>query len=113
MATTGLFGPHRLSKDGIDAAMKDVGAGVYALGHSADGRNLTVQYVGRSDSDLKTRLHQHEGEYILFKYGYLPDAKAAFERECILFHDFNPPDNKYHPDRPDGTKYPCPRKCGY
>lgn len=37
--------------------------------------------------------------------------RPAFEKECHLYHDFNPPDNTVHPARPAGTQYLCPR-CG-
>jgi hypothetical protein len=37
--------------------------------------------------------------------------KAAFEKECHLFHDFGETslDNKIHPARPSGSNWKCPR----
>lgn len=41
------------------------------------------------------------------------EAKAAFEKECALYHDFGGPqgqlDNEVHPARPEGTDWQCPR----
>jgi hypothetical protein len=36
-------------------------------------------------------------------------SQTAFERECDLFHDFSPPGNRLHPDRPRGTRWRCHR----
>jgi hypothetical protein len=49
------------------------------------------------------------GKYKRFKYGYASSAKAAFEKECKLYHDFEPRDNEVHPARPAGTNWECPR----
>ena len=82
--------------------------GVYVLNTRAT--ILTIQYVGRSDSDVNDRLNQHVGEkYDYFKFQYASSPKDAFEKECEIYHDDNPPDNKIHPDRPDGTDWQCPR----
>ena len=64
--------------------------------------------MGRSDKDLNDRLKDHIGEYGRFKFEYYGSAKAAFEKECHLYHDFTPQDNKIHPDRPDGSNWKCP-----
>ena len=82
--------------------------GNYALG-KMDGQVFRVSYVGRSDTDLRKRLLNHIDEpYTHFKYSYATSKKAAFEKECKNFHDFNPPDNSIHPDRPEGTDWKCP-----
>jgi hypothetical protein len=39
----------------------------------------------------------------------LPSAKAAFDKECDLYHDFKPPDNKVHPARQKGANWTCKR----
>ena len=109
MTRTGLQGPYRLSFDGIDAAVTQKSAGVYALGyHDTQGR-FCIRHVGRSDSDLRGRLLDTIGSDTLFKYGYSASAQTAFEKECQLFHDFSPPANRLHPDRPKGTTWRCPR----
>ena len=108
MAETGLFGAYKFTQDNIDKYCATAGIGVYALDKTKDG-NFTVAYVGRSDSDLPGRLAKHLGKgYQYFKYGYFETTLAAFERECRIYHDFNPPDNDIHPDAPDGTSYTCP-----
>jgi hypothetical protein len=75
-----------------------------------DQKVFNVFYVGRSDTDVAGRLKQHAAEwYPQFFYEYYPSSKAAFEKECNLYHDFNPPDNKAHPARPQNSNWKCPR----
>ncbi|MBE9566092.1 MAG: hypothetical protein IMF16_05030 [Proteobacteria bacterium] len=111
MASTGLFGPFSLTDEQINAHV-GTAIGAYALGpvDTSDGKFI-VSYVGRSDHNLNKRLHDWIGSYSQFKYGHFKTKKAAFEKECRMYHDFggkNRLDNKAHPDRPAGTSYPCP-----
>ena len=110
MASTGLNGPHPLTETTVDSIVTRTSPGAYALGRSANG-SYYVSYVGRSDVDINARLKQHVGKYAEFKYGYYPSPKAAFDKECNLYHDFQPPDNQAHPARPQGSGWSCPR-CG-
>ncbi len=112
MPSSGLYGPHPLTLAGVSANVKGVGPGAYALGKTDANGTFYVDYVGRSDDDLAARLQRHTPEkYPQFKHAFYPSAKAAFEKECNLYHDFNPPDNKVHPARPRGTNWTCPRGC--
>ena|SRR2546430_13897370 len=109
MANSGLTGPHTLSKTTVDAVVTKKSPGAYALGHTrTTDQAYIIQYVGRSDEDLNARIKQWDGVYAQFKYGYFPSPKAAFDKECQLFHDFTPPDNKVHPARPQGSNWKCP-----
>lgn len=110
MAETKLFGPHVLAENVIDAAVKGIGPGAYALGRH-DGSTFFLRYVGRSDGDVNGRLKQWAGKYTHFKYAFFPTSLAAFEKECHMFHDFGGSaklDNKVHPARPQGTTWKCP-----
>jgi hypothetical protein len=111
MANTGLHGPHTLDEKSIDAYVKGVGPGAYALGRNT-ATGFYIDYVGRSDSDVNNRLKDWtSSKYTHFKYGFYDSAKAAFEKECHLFHDFGGTrllDNKVHPARPKGTSWTCP-----
>jgi hypothetical protein len=109
MAKTGLLGPYRLNFDTIEAAVTRASAGVYALGHVSPEGKFCIDHVGRSDANLRAKLQERIGSATLFKFGYLANSKAAFERECELFHDFDPPGNRVHPGRPAGTSWECPR----
>jgi hypothetical protein len=113
MPETGLFGYYAFNQDNIDAFVATKGAGVYALDRTTAGE-FKVSYVGRSDDDLPGRLKQHLSKgYAYFKYAYFPSAQAAYERECRIYHDFNPPDNIIHPDAPNGSNCTCPvASCG-
>ncbi len=108
MAFSGLDGEYPLTESGIDTNVSRTSAGAYALGRTKDEKFL-ISYVGRSDDDVNARLKKHVGDYAKFKYGYFSSPKAAFEKECNLYHDFEPPDNKIHPARPDNTNWICPR----
>jgi hypothetical protein len=109
MTNTGLAGPYRLTFDAIEAAVRKTGPGVFALGFAdAEGR-FCVNYVGRSDHDVRASLRNFIGSDSLFKYGHLPTSEAAFLRECELFHDIEPPRTLVHPGRPRGTSWECPR----
>ena len=107
MASSGLRGPYPLTEDGINENVTRRSPGVYALGYSKN-RKFHIKYVGRSDSDVGGRLHDHEGTHSQFKFEYYASSKAAFEKECHLYHDFDPPENKIHPDRPAGKDWECP-----
>jgi len=106
---TGLSGPYPLAFDAIEAAVVRKSAGVFALGHADPSGRFCVNHIGRSDADVRTRLLDYIGSDQLFKFGYFPTSRAAFERECELFHDIGPPRNRVHPDRPKGTTWECPR----
>jgi hypothetical protein len=108
MASSGLSGPYALNEATIDSIVTRKSPGAYALGNTSDN-TYYINYVGRSDIDLNARLKQHVGAYPQFKYGYQPSPKAAFDKECGLYHDFQPPDNKVHPARPQGSGWSCPR----
>ena len=93
--------------------MKGTAPGAYALGR-VNGDTFYVDYVGRSDSDLNDRLKDwtDSSVYTHFKYGFFQSAKAAFDKECALFHDFGETaklHNSIHPDRPSGSGWKCLR----
>ena len=109
MAQNGLRGPFALTDEVIDQEVGQNGPGAYVLEDSADLTNFHVDYVGRSDTDVNNQLHVHVGSYKRFRYEYCSTAQAAFEKECILYHDFEPRDNPIHPQRPSSTQWKCPR----
>lgn len=113
MASTGLKGPFPLTEDSIDNEVTRTSPGAYALGYLNDNRTFIVSYVGRSDDDLNGRLKKWVGKknYKRFKYDYFGSPKAAFEKECRLYHDFGGKqklDNDVHPARPENTNWECP-----
>lgn len=83
-----------------------ISPGVYIL--SRDGK--TVTYVGRSDTDLRSRINQseREGVYTHFWFEYTASARDAYLKECEYFHKYRPPDNSKHPSVPVGTNWRCP-----
>jgi hypothetical protein len=105
MIKTGLMGPYRLDFDTIDAAIRRSSAGVFALGYTSPEGKFCINHIGRADTDVKGKLRGCIGSATLFKFGYLPNSKAAFQRECELFQ-FAPPDRVHQP--PAGL-WECPR----
>ena len=112
MATLNMNGPYVLTRTKVDEIVTRTSPGNYALGYVNDENVFIVQYVGRADSDVASRIKQHVGErYKRFKFSYASSPKAAFEKECKNYHDFGESqslDNKIHPDRPAGTSWKCP-----
>jgi hypothetical protein len=108
MPSSGLKGPYPLTAKGVSDNVTRKSAGAYALG-KYDNSIFNIHYVGRADEDVANRLQDHVTEwYPHFKYDYFPSAKAAFEKECRLYHDFEPGDNKIHPARPKNSNWSCP-----
>ena len=111
MASSGLKGPYRLTDSSINEHVTQTSPGAYALG-TDKGNTFTISYVGRSDDDVNNRLHDWVDHYSDFKFDYFDSPKAAFEKECHLWHDFGGPkgllDNKKHPQRPEGSGWKCP-----
>ena len=110
MPSTGLNGPYKLDNETIEKVVTKKSAGAYALGYMKDS-TFIVNYVGRSDDDINGRLKKWVGhnKYTHFKFKYYDSAKAAFDKECNLYHDWKNLDNKQHPDRTENKNWQCPR----
>lgn len=104
-----LRGIFPLTKRGIDESVTEVSPGAFALGHRTAPDAMSVDYVGRGDADVGERLREYVGAYPDFEFDYCATTAAAFEKQCELYHDFQPPDNRVHPDRPKGSGLKCPR----
>lgn len=106
-------GPHPLTSDGVALAVKAKSPGAYALGKMGTDGVFYIDYIGRSDDDVANRLLQHVPEpYPQFCFGYYSSAKAAYDKECWLYHTFRPTNNKVHPAKPKNSSLVCP-ECGY
>ena len=112
MASLGMQGPFDLNSDSIDKHVIEISPGNYALGYVLSNK-FVVMRIGRSDSDINKKLHEWiwDKSHTMFKFSYAESAKAAFEKECQNFHDFQPDENTDHPARPDNTNWHCP-VCG-
>ena len=74
MGLLGMNGPYPLTDEAIDEALLQTSPGNYALGYM-DGADFVVFYVGRSDSDVKRRLHGWVGAPSRYER-YAPSMKA-------------------------------------
>lgn len=106
-----MEGPYKLDSETIKVKVTLTSPGNYALGRESGEEKFLVGYVGRSDSDVRVSLETLVGKtkWPHFKFSYAASAKAAFEKECDNYHDFDPPDNFTHPERPQDTNWQCPR----
>lgn len=120
MPTLNMQGPYEFSGDEVDNQITRTQAGNYALGDLDSDGVFHVRYVGRSDTDVNSRLKDHLPQkytngYKHFKFSYASSPKDAFEKECQNYHDFGESrrlDNDVHPDRPSNSKnWKCP-VCG-
>ncbi|TET37235.1 MAG: hypothetical protein E3J65_06785 [Dehalococcoidia bacterium] len=104
-----MRGPFLLNSRTIDLRVKRTAPGTYKASNS----KTAVKYVGRSDSNLNAELKTHVNRYKYFWYEYATSLKAAFEKECSLYHYHGGAqgklDNKNHPGRPAGYHWKCPR----
>jgi len=95
------------SIDSVDLYVSRASPGVYIL--SRDGR--TAAYVGRSDTDVGSRIKQSAREgygYSYFWFEYASSPRDAYLKECEYYHKYNPLDNTNHPAVPFGTNWRCP-----
>ena len=100
---------YKLDSTTIDQVITKKSPGVYALDRTTTP-GFTVNYVGRADDDVAKRLKTwaSEGKYKYFQFEYHASAKAAFDRECHLYHLYPQLDNIIHPAVPPNTNYACP-----
>jgi hypothetical protein len=76
MGSLEMNGSYPLNDEAIDEMMSRTSPGNYALGYM-DGTTFMVFYVGRSDSDVRCRLHEWVGAPSRYER-YAPCAKAAW-----------------------------------
>lgn len=124
MASLGMGQSYELSEEIINQIIEPNRMGNYAYGYLNDNGKFIVKYVGRSDSDLKSRikhgLQDRENDekcrkYERFKFSYASNVKEAYDKECRNYHDFGGDEgllnNAKHPDKPAEQDYKCPI-CG-
>ena len=76
MRSLEMRGSYPLNEEAIDEQLNRISPGNYALGY-LDGGDFTVFYVGRSDSDVRARLHEWVGVSSRFER-YASPAKASW-----------------------------------
>jgi hypothetical protein len=76
MRSLEMSGSHPLSDEAIDRVLTRTSPGNYALGYM-DGDTFDVFYVGRSDSDVRQRLHEWVGMPSRYD-NYASPAKASW-----------------------------------
>ena len=99
--------PYRLTQEIVNGSVQRDRIGVYLLGLWTK-TETDIGCVGRSDTDLQGRLHDRVGDDGQFRFRYMETVAEAFEEECRLYHEFDPPMNLIHPDSPDGMNLLCP-----
>jgi hypothetical protein len=107
--SAGLLGPFELAYDVVADEVVAHRPGAYALGYTDLNGRFCVTFVGSSITDLKEKLKEHIGTARQFKFRHFATEKAAFEKECELFHQFLPVGNFLHPERPPNVNWECVR----
>jgi hypothetical protein len=107
-----VIGPLPMTRAIIEDKVASHSPGVFVLGITEERRGFDVAKVGRSD-DLKVSLADYLGKYAHFQYVYCLSELEAFEKECQVYHQFRPRDNKSHPTRRFGTDWDCPVCHGF
>lgn len=103
-----LYGPHPLRLDTVKELVILASPGAYVLGDTEAGR-FHPRCVGRSEFDVATRIRDFVGFYSEFKFAYCDSARAAFERECRLYHEFaSSLESSLHPSRQIYSDWRCP-----
>lgn len=115
MATKKYEDPLELTKDVVRGNVPNI-KGNYLFLKKVDSKYY-VKYVGRSDKDnLQNEIDQQMDTYRAngcthFTYKSADTVREAYETECEEYHKYGGKEklnNRYHPDEPDGHKYPCP-----
>ncbi len=87
--------------------------GVYVL-YRGERPGMSA-YVGRSDTDLRSRIlasaANHRGVR-WFSFEVASSPLEAYDLECRYYHALQPTNNLVHPDAPAGTDIACP-VCGW
>ncbi len=108
LSTIGLKGPFRLNAETLRVTALAKLPGAYMLGHTNDEGTFIVEKIGRSDADLKETLQNYTECYSQFSFEHFHSAKAAFEKECDLYHNLMVGASYIHPARPEGSYWKCP-----
>jgi hypothetical protein len=109
MPSTGLKGPFLLTAERVNIAVTAALPGAYALGQTDTEGTFLVDTIGRSNDNLKKTLEDQIDGRSQFKFECFHSAKAAFEKECGLYHEFTMSMTQDHPTRPEGSYWKCPR----
>ena len=107
MARSGLQGPYPFTMNAIKNLVVKAddwsSAGVFALGTLKD-KQFFIHRVGHADGDLGKELQKYIGQYSAFRFRFYTSTRIAYDKECNLYHEFNPKDNLTHPIKPKNTK---------
>ncbi|MEX2629802.1 MAG: hypothetical protein WD341_07675 [Tistlia sp.] len=132
MTSLDMDGPFKLDTPTVRQTVRGGLPGNFAIGHLDGDKRFAVQYVGRHDLDvldglmttmragvgkpgLTARLFGSQRQANAFKFSYAADQRAAFEKQCRNYHDFNGSgklENAAHPVPPSGSGLTCPSCAG-
>lgn len=105
-----VTGPLPLNLQVLQHGVAEKRIGVYVLGYG-NGK-FHVASVGRAD-DLQEGLVPYIGQYDQFLFAYCASRHDAFVRECRLYHQHRPRNNRFHPERIPGAAWDCPVCHGF
>lgn len=108
MASLNMGVSYALTEEEINANIEPNRIGNYAFGYLNDRGVFIVKYVGRSDTDLRTRIKHGIADretdpamyrYERFKFSYADTPEEAYKKECKNYQDFGGDKGKLINDR--------------
>jgi hypothetical protein len=77
-----MNGPYDYDVATLEKMIIDTKSGNYALGYLDSENNFIIEYVGKSDSDVRGRLKEHlPSEHKMFKFCYAISRKVSYLKE--------------------------------
>ena len=115
-SNTGLGIPMPLTENiintEVDNSVDWSSSSVFVLGGIRKGNDgklrFKVRLVKHVDGDLGASLRKYIDMYSGFRFKFFRSTQNAYNRECQIYHAFNPRDNREHPEPPRNTKFFCP-----
>ena len=84
-----MNGPYDFDESTLDKEIIHTQSGSYALGHLDLQNNFIIEYVGKSDSDIRGRLRKHmPSSYKMFKFRYAISQKTSHLKEVAELRDY-------------------------
>jgi hypothetical protein len=115
MPSLDMKGPYRLTPEAIERAITAIQPGTFAIGYVKENGAFVIRYVGRSGTDVRKAVREQQADPTSwFKWSPAVSDKAAFDKECKVYHDFGEDavlENEGHPEPPRNSPWACP-VCG-
>ena len=84
-----MNGPYDYDVATLEKTITHTQPGNYALGYLDSENNFIIEYVGKSDSDVRGRLKEHlSSKYKMFKFCHTISQKASYLKEVSEIRNY-------------------------